>query len=302
MVSMAVAEGGVVRDGPWQVLAVDVGNTTTGFGLFAASAAAEAEPLSTLTLTTPARLTSDEAYLQAIHVLTGLCGQTGVPPVRAVLSCVVPVLMEPWRLALDRLGGPRPLVVGPGVRTGIALRYRDPSEVGSDRLADVLAARRRYGAPVIVVDFGTTMNIEVVDRSGTFAGGIIAPGLALCARALDQAAARLPMIEIRPPREVVGRSTREAMQSGVVLGEVARIDGLLDRVFGSLGYEAPVVVTGEYAGELAGLVSHEAAVDPTLTLRGLHQLALANPLAGAGRDGSGAGGSGTGVHANSGKA
>ena len=110
------------------------------------------------------------------------------------------------------------------------------------------------------------------------------------------------MIEIRPPREVVGRSTREAMQSGVVLGEVARIDGLLDRVFGSLGYEAPVVVTGEYAGELAGLVSYEAAVDPTLTLRGLHQLVLANPLAGAGRDGSGAGGSGTSVHANSGKA
>ena len=147
---------------------------------------------------------------------------------------------------------------------------------GADRVADARAARDDYGAPVVVVDLGTTTNFEVMDAEGTFVGGIIAPGVALGARSLSAAAARLPMIELRAPAAVIGRNTRAAMQSGVVLGEVARIDGLLDAVMAELGEPATVVVTGDGAEAISALLRHDAQVDATLTLRGLWSLWRAN--------------------------
>lgn len=250
------------------LLAVDVGNTVTKFGVFAAD-----ELAGTWEVTTSERCTADEAWAQAACAIDML----GAPePTSAILSCVVPSLAEVWRSALGKLCGARPYVVGPGLKTGIRMRYDDPSEVGSDRVADAVAARETYGAPVVVVDLGTTTNIEVVDESGAFAGGIIAPGVALGARSLTAAAARLPMIELRAPERVIGRSTRSAMQSGVVLGEAARIDGLLDAVMDELGTDAPVVITGDGAAQVAALISHDAVVDETLTLRGLHHIWLRN--------------------------
>lgn len=250
------------------LLAVDVGNTVTKFGVFAAD-----ELAGTWEVTTSERCTADEAWAQAACAIDML----GAPePTSAILSCVVPSLAEVWRSALGKLCGARPYVVGPGLKTGIRMRYDDPSEVGSDRVADAVAARETYGAPVVVVDLGTTTNIEVVDESGAFAGGIIAPGVALGARSLTAAAARLPMIELRAPERVIGRSTRSAMQSGVVLGEAARIDGLLDAVMDELGTDAPVVMTGDGAAQVAALISHDAVVDETLTLRGLHHIWLRN--------------------------
>lgn len=250
------------------LLAVDVGNTVTKFGVFAAD-----ELAGTWEVTTSERCTADEAWAQAACAIDML----GAPePASAILSCVVPSLAEVWRSALGKLCGARPYVVGPGLKTGIRMRYDDPSEVGSDRVADAVAARETYGAPVVVVDLGTTTNIEVVDESGAFAGGIIAPGVALGARSLTAAAARLPMIELRAPERVIGRSTRSAMQSGVVLGEAARIDGLLDAVMDELGADVPVVITGDGAAQVAALISHDAVVDETLTLRGLHHIWLRN--------------------------
>ena len=167
------------------LLAVDVGNTVTKFGVFAAD-----ELAGTWEVTTSERCTADEAWAQAARAIDML----GAPePTSAILSCVVPSLAEVWRSALGKLCGTRPYAVGPGLKTGIRMRYDDPSEVGSDRVADAVAARETYGAPVVVVDLGTTTNIEVVDESGAFAGGIIAPGVALGARSLTAAAARLPM-------------------------------------------------------------------------------------------------------------
>lgn len=250
------------------LLAIDVGNTVTKFGVFAAD-----ELAGTWEVTTSERCTADEAWAQAACAIDML----GAPePTSAILSCVVPSLAEVWRSALGKLCGARPYVVGPGLKTGIRMRYDDPSEVGSDRVADAVAARETYGAPVVVVDLGTTTNIEVVDESGAFAGGIIAPGVALGARSLTAAAARLPMIELRAPERVIGRSTRSAMQSGVVLGEAARIGGLLDAVMDELGTDAPVVITGDGAAQVAALISHDAVVDETLTLRGLHHIWLRN--------------------------
>lgn len=250
------------------LLAVDVGNTVTKFGVFA-----EGELVGTWEVATADRLTADEAWAQAARALDML---DTPDPASAILSCVVPSLGDVWRSALGKLCGVRPYVVGPGLKTGIRMRYDDPSEVGSDRVADAVAAREAYGSPVVVVDLGTTTNIEVVDESGAFAGGIIAPGVALGARSLTAAAARLPMIELRAPERVIGRSTRAAMQSGVVLGEAARIDGLLDAVMGELGCEAPVVLTGAGALQVSALIAHDATVDEALTLRGLWHIWRAN--------------------------
>ncbi|OUO33087.1 type III pantothenate kinase [Olsenella sp. An293] len=250
------------------LLAVDVGNTHTRLGLFVGD-----ELASTWELTTRGRLTVDEARMQLAQALS-LMGE-GVPG-EAILACVVPTLTDVWRRALTAACGTRPLVVGPGLKTGLKMRYDDPSEVGADRVADVRAAREGYGAPVVVVDLGTTTNFEVVDAEGTFVGGIIAPGVALGARSLSAAAARLPMIELRAPAAVIGRNTRAAMQSGVVLGEVARIDGLLDAVMAELGEPATVVVTGDGAEAISALLRHDAQVDATLTLRGLWSLWRAN--------------------------
>lgn len=255
--------------GAASVLAVDVGNTETCFGVFAGG-----ELVGRRTLSTRLQLTSDEALIYTRAILAMIA--PGVALDGAILSCVVPPLTEVWLQALRELSASRPLVVGPGLKTGVKMRYRDPTEVGPDRVADLIAARERYGAPVVVVDMGTTVNIEVMDGAGTFQGGLIAPGFRLGAKALSDAAARLPMIELRAPRTVIGRSTREAMQSGVVYGEVARIDGLLDMVANELGERAPVVVTGDGAGVIATLLRHDSTVDDDLTLRGLYLLWRAN--------------------------
>lgn len=261
------------KDGAARVLAVDVGNTQTHLGLYEGD-----DLVLTRDITTHRRLTTDEVEIRGRAAL-GLPAATVDPGPAfdgAILSCVVPVLTDTWEEALARMSATRPLTVGPGLKTGMRMRYKDPSEIGSDRIADVVAAREDPGAPVVVVDMGTTTNIEVVDADGVFRGGLIAPGLRLGARALSEAAARLPMIEIRAPREVIGQTTRAAMQSGVVFGEVARIDGLLDAVMAELGEEATVVVTGDDAATIAALLRHEARVDETLTLRGLRILWQAN--------------------------
>ena len=261
------------------LLAVDVGNTVTRLGLFDGG-----ELVATWEATTPERCTSDEARLVVTGFLDALARRKGAGkgdaapaggacrPADAILSCVVPDLVDVWARALHAECGRRALVVGPGLKTGIRMRYRDPAEVGPDRVADLAAALADYGGPLVVVDLGTTTNFEVLDAEGTFLGGIIAPGLALGAKALSQAAARLPRVELKAPTSVIGTSTREAMQAGVVMGEVARIDGLLDLVRAELGCEAPVVVTGADADAMAALLRHGARADQTLTLRGLRRL------------------------------
>lgn len=271
---LAVVRAGAQEASPKTVLAVDIGNTVTRFGLFDAGALC-----ATWSVTTPDRMTADEAHLAIAGFLTMMSHRVEEPdtasvkhPRDAIISCVVPDMTDAWVAALHASCGRRPLVVGPGLKTGIKMRYDDPSEVGSDRIADLVCAKATYGAPLVVVDLGTTTNFEIVDQDGTFAGGLIAPGLALSAKALAQAAARLPVIEIKAPATIIGKNTREAMQAGIVMGEAARIDGLVDLVWGELGYETGIVVTGADAGAIAALLRHEATSDDTLTLRGLHLL------------------------------
>ena len=133
-----------------------------------------------------------------------------------------------------------------GLKSGLQkLHLNSPADFGADRVADCVAAKQLYGFPLIVVDFGTATTLEVIDDAGVVQGGLIAPGLRLAARAVADAAAQLPVIGLHTPRSVIGKSTRDAMQAGIVIGEVARIDGLIQAVWDELGYETRVVATGD---------------------------------------------------------
>ncbi len=255
----------MARHSDRSVLAVNVGNGLTRFGAYVAE-----ELVGTWEASTTAHLTVDEARSQARSVLGELL--PGTTPDGAVLACVVPQHAAAWAAALSGVASSRALVVGPGLKCGVRMRQDDPAGVGADRVANVAGAQALLGSPVVVVSLGTTTNVEVVGEDGSFLGGAISPGLTLGVRALATAAARLPMVELGAPSSVIGRNTHDAMQSGVVLGEVALLDGLIDKVFDELGYEAPVVVTGHHAGTIAGLMQHDALVDEPLTLRGLARI------------------------------
>lgn len=245
------------------ILAVDAGNTETRFGVFS-----DGRLGATWSITTPQRITADEALLSIEHFV-GMRFGDGIDVEDSIVASVVPALTDSWAQALRQLCGRRPLLVGPGVKTGMRMRYSDPSEIGADRMADLVAAKEFYATPLVAVDLGTTTNFEVLDADGAFLGGLIAPGLRLSLTALANAAARLPMVEVKAPASIIGKNTREAMQAGAVMGEAARIDGLIDLIAEQLGGVATVVVSGDDASEMAALLRHETIVDKALTLKGL---------------------------------
>lgn len=262
------------------LLAVDIGNTVVRIGLArGGDLLARWELAANPTATEDEALLALDGFLRAAReglaaVAEGASAEeaalaAGERPDDAVLASVVPALTSSWAGAARRLTGRRPLVVGPGVKTGLRMAYKDPGEVGADRIADLVAAREAYGAPLIAIDLGTATNIEVIDEEGAFAGGLIVPGLAMGAHALAAQAARLPEVEVRRPDELVGRSTADAMRSGIVWGEVARLDGLAAMIEESMGRTLPIVISGDGAELIASLLSHEATADATLTLRGL---------------------------------
>ena len=245
------------------LLTVDIGNTQTAIGLF------EGERLCACwRFTTRAVDTADEVHLN-------LAGQFGLSDFdlaacdHVVIASVVPSLTDCWAEVARRVTGRAPLIVGPGIKTGLPMRYDNPAEVGADRVADALGALALEGAPVVVVDLGTATNMEVINDKGEFLGGIIAPGLGTGAADLATHAAQLPMVGLSRPKRVIGTNTVDAMRSGLVLGEAARIDGLVRRIFDELGYEAPVIATGGYANVMAQLCSTITRHEPNLTLEGL---------------------------------
>lgn len=251
-----------IQGGSGVILVVDVGNSVTNLGL-----ACEGALSSAWSVTTPDRLTADEALLCVTSFLQVRGCDAKVRD--AIVSSVVPGLTDAWVEALHTLCGVRPLVVGPGLKSGLKLHLNSPADFGADRVADCVAAKQFYGFPLIVVDFGTATTLEVIDDAGVVQGGLIAPGLRLAARAVADAAAQLPVIGLHTPRSVIGKSTRDAMQAGIVIGEVARIDGLIQAVWDELGYETRVVATGDDAQAMAGLSRRIEVADDQLTLKGL---------------------------------
>jgi type III pantothenate kinase len=240
------------------LLAVDVGNTQTVFGLFDGAELAEHWRVATEAQRTGDELGALIANFLDLEGVDGIC-----------LSSTVPQLVREYEAFADRYARAELLVMGPGVRTGMSIRYDDPREVGPDRIANAVAARDRCGAPCIVVDFGTSTNYDVVGADGDFVGGVLAPGIEVSMGALAARAARLFSVDFVTPATVISQSTVGALQSGLVYGFAGQVDGIVERIRGELGSDAPVVATGG----LADLISPHARtieqVDPWLTLQGL---------------------------------
>lgn len=189
-----------------------------------------------------------------------------------IISSVVPPLVVPMVKMCERYFHIRPLVVGPGIKTGIRLNYENPRSIGADRIVNVVGAYEQYGGPLIVIDIGTATTFDVVDENGDFLGGVIAPGIGTSADALFQSAAQLPRIELVPPKHVICRNTIQGMQAGIIYGYVGQIDEIVRRIKKEMGRDMEVVATGG----LARMITKESAtinhVDHFLTLTGLQAL------------------------------
>jgi len=248
------------------LLAVDAGNTQTVFGLFAEQALQ-----AHWRVATRPDVTADELGALLRAMLAGRGYQTGDVD-GVIIASVVPDVNATLETVAREHFGSEPVIVGPGTRTGMPILYENPHEVGADRIVNAVAAQARYGAPVIVVDFGTATTFDIVGPTGEYLGGVIAPGLGISAEALFRRAARLHRVGIRRPARVVGRNTEHSLQAGLFFGYAGLVEGLVRRIRRELGLEIPVVATGGLAGTLAAELDFVRAVDPDLTLHGLRLL------------------------------
>ena len=261
------------------LLCVDVGNTQIALGLYA-DTATEDEPevdpplVRDWRMRTDPRMTADELEV----AVNGLLGRYATQVTGIAALSTVPSLLRELRLLIDRRGDPN-VVVGPGVRTGVPLLVDNPKEVGTDRVMNTLAAHRLFGTACIVVDFGTSTNIDVVSAKGEFLGGALAPGIEISLEALATRAAALRTVELVRPRSVIGRNTVECLQSGVLYGFAGQVDGLVRRILTELGPKAgPVTVlaTGGLAPLMVETSETITAFVPDLTLLGLRLTYLRN--------------------------
>jgi type III pantothenate kinase len=245
------------------LLTIDAGNTNTVLGVH------EGEELKAhWRLTTRREQTTDEYGI----LVRNLFSASGIDPARiggVALGSVVPPL-TPVLVSLSRQYlGQDPLVVEPGVKTGMPILYEPPGDVGADRIVNGVAALAAYGGPVIVVDFGTATTFDVMTRRGEYVGGVICPGVGISADALFQRAARLPRVDVRNPGRVIGRSTVSSIQAGIYFGYASMVEGIITRIRAELQEPARVVATGGLAETLAADIPSIEAVDPVLTLTGL---------------------------------
>lgn len=242
------------------LLTVDVGNTNIVLGLF------DGEHLfESYRLRTDARVTADELAL----LFHGLLVKHPEPDGIAVCS-TVPQVLDQLRLMVERYyPQAATVVVGPGVKTGVPLLYDNPKEVGPDRVVNTLAAHTLYGGPAIVVDFGTSTNFDVVSEKGEFLGGALSPGIEISVDALAARAARLFKVELVEPRSVIGKTTVEALQSGLVYGFASQVDGMVERISRELDADPVVIATGGLSHLMTGLCESIDEHEPDLTLIGL---------------------------------
>jgi len=242
-------------------LAVDVGNTQTVLGLFDGERLTEHWRLATERTRTGDELAVLLAGLLDFDDVDGMCLATTVPP-----------LVREWQHVAGRWAEAPLLVVGPGIKTGIPLRYDDPREVGPDRIANAVAAVGRYGPPAIVVDFGTSTNFDVVSPAGEYVGGVLAPGIEVSMEALFARAARLFKVDFVEPETVIAKTTASSLQSGLVYGFAGQVDGIVDRIRGELGVDARTIATGGLADLIAPHARTLETIDPFLTLEGVRMV------------------------------
>ena len=252
------------------LLAVDVGNTNVTIALF------DGDKLTAdWRVTSHRERTADEMAVELRQLFSlrdlDLNVVTGV-----VISSVVPNLNQALMEASRRYLKHEPVMVGPGVKTSVRVRAENPKEVGADRIANALAAYTKYGGPVVVIDFGTAVTYDAINAEGDYLGGAIAPGVEISLEALVSQTAMLRRVEPVAPDSVIGRNTVTSIQSGLVWGFVAQVEGMVARMISELGGSAHVIATGGQASLVANLTHVIEAIDPLLTLEGLRLIYLQN--------------------------
>jgi type III pantothenate kinase len=248
------------------LLVVDVGNTQTHFGTWR-----DDELVEHWRFATVRESTADELGA-ALRSLLELRGVTLADLDASIVSSTVPQLGLEWTAMASRYLSHEMLVVGPGIRTGMAIRYDNPREIGADRLVNAVAAFEKVGGPVVVVDFGTAITYDPVSAEGEYLGGIITPGVEISMEALTARAAALPRVEIAPPRSLIGKTTVDAIRSGIVYGFAGQVDAIVRRLRGELGEETETIATGGLAGHIVPFTETIDEVDDLLTLTGLKLL------------------------------
>ena len=245
------------------LLVVDVGNTQTHFGTFR-----DAELVEHWRFATVRESTADELGA-ALRNLLELRGVAMADLDASIVSSTVPQLNPQWTAMAQRYLGHEMPVVGPGMKTGMPIRIDNPRELGADRLVNAVAALDKVGGPCIVVDFGTAITYDAVSADGELLGALIAPGVEISLEALTERAAKLPKIELAPPRALIGKSTIDAIRSGVAYGFAGAVDAIVGRMRAELGQEATAIATGGLAGAVVPYTETIDQTDDLLTLTGL---------------------------------
>src|SRR5438445_3039981 len=248
------------------LLAVDVGNTQTHFGAFRGEELVEHWRFATVRQSTADQLGA------ALRNLLELRGYRFDELEGSIVSSTVPQLEPEWTTMAGRYLGHEMLAVGPGIRTGLAIRYDNPREIGADRLVNAVAIRARFGGPAVCVDFGTATTFDVLSREGEYVGGALMTGIEISLEALSERGARLPKVDLAPPKSVIGKNTIDAIRSGVVFGYAGASDAIMRRLYDEPGERPDVVATGGLARLVVPFCEEIEEIDALLTLTGLRLL------------------------------
>jgi type III pantothenate kinase len=248
------------------LLAIDIGNTNVVIGLLDGRTL-----IHSWRLATHRQYTSDECAA-VFRSLFDLSGADPSVVTHSIISCVVPPLLPIFERSCEKCFGSTPLVVGPGMRTGMPIRVDNPPEVGADRIVNAIAASDLFGNPVIAIDFGTALTFDCVSAQGEFVGGVILPGLLVSLDALISRASKLASVELHKPPTVIGRNTTHMLQSGMLYGYAGMVDQTVQRIRAELGADARVLATGGLAHLVASETESIERVEPNLTLNGLRIL------------------------------
>lgn len=245
------------------LLAIDVGNTNTVLGIFDGE-----REVSHFRITTNYTRTSDETGMLLLQFFAS-CGVDKSQINDVIIASVVPPVMYSLEHAIRKYLSINPMVVGPGTKTGINIKYDNPREVGADRIVNAVAAYSKYGGPIIIVDFGTATTFCVVNENADYLGGVICAGIKISMDALVSKTSKLPRVEILKPQSVIGKTTVASMQSGAVYGYVGQVENIIRKINEEIGTKAKVIATGGLAGMISKETDMIDVVERSLTLEGL---------------------------------
>lgn len=245
------------------LLAIDIGNTNITMGVYN-----QDELIGTYRLTTRFQRTSDEYGFMLLSFLNASSiDQSQIEDV--IMSSVVPKINYSFINSIKKYLHKQPIIIGPGVKTGIDIRIDNPSTLGADRLVDAVGAYYTYGGPCLVIDFGTATTYDVVSQKGEFLGGATSPGIGICAQALSSQAAKLPEIEIQKPDKIIAKNTIKSMQAGIVFGYIGLTEYIIDKIKQEYGHDLKVISTGGLGRMIASETDKIDVYDMDLTFKGL---------------------------------